>query len=242
MLYQTDLYLAPFDETGLHSDIAVKIHGAAMHAIPKEYAEKMHDDGVFHPFSVFAVPTGEGYLVRVSALNDAARVIPDALSELSAFRIFGCNRNRSVPILHRDAAPPMDMQTLENIVSAKAVRIDLVTPAVTKSNGRLSVRPELVSYFYSVMLKYNAFEHGNITFPEVQAAFQAVTYRAFQFRSTEYCVTGRRFPGMTGYAELLLPEQPEANLLLRRMFAYASYCGIGAKTGQGMGGIVVQSI
>ncbi len=47
---------------------------------------------------------------------------------------------------------------------------------------------------------------------------------------------------MTGFCEMLFPEDPTQNSLLRILIAYASYCGIGAKTGQGMGGCIVRSI
>lgn len=241
MLYQTDLHLAPFDETGLLSELAVKIHGAVMHAIPTEYARKLHESA-YHPFSVFAVQTTEGYIVRISALNEEACQITEAIGRLASVRIFGCNQNRPVPIISRDSAPPADAETIERYVSAKGCRLTFVTPAVIKTGGRFSIKPEIGGYFQSVMKKYNEYEGKSLCWTEVQTTFQNVRFGAYSLQSTEYILTGRAVPGMTGFCELLFPEEPAQNLLLRKLTAYAAYCGIGAKTGQGMGGVLVQDI
>lgn len=241
MLYQTDFYLAPFDSSVLHSDIAVKIHGAAMREIPSGLAQQLHAQA-YHPFSVFASETPDGYIVRVSALNDAAAAIPEMLGRRAALTVFGCNGNRPVPVLHRSAAPAVGAETLMQRIPPRGCRIDFVTPAVIKTGGRPSAKPELVSYFYSVTQKYNLFEQQEIAFADVQAAFQSVQFGDYQLRSTRHNISGQIFPGMVGFCELLFPADAAVNRLLRLLIAYASYSGIGAKTGQGMGGITVQGL
>jgi CRISPR-associated endoribonuclease Cas6 len=241
MLYQIDLSLAPFDDSELYSDLAVKIHGAAMKRIPPKTARELHTQQ-YHPFSVFAVHAPQGYIIRASALNDAAKPVTDALARCKALLIYGCNDDRPVPVIGLSAAPALSAGVMGGLVSEKGCRIDFVTPAVIKTNGLHSAKPELCSYFYSVMLKYNAFEHGSLEFGDVQAAFAAVQFGAYQLSSTQHCISGHMIPGMTGFCELLFPADEKKNRLLRLLLAYASYCGIGAKTGQGMGGILVKNL
>lgn len=241
MLYQTDLYLAPFDDSDLYSDIAVKIHGAVMKAIPADYAAQLHRQQ-YHPFSIFAAAAPEGYIVRVSALNGDAKVIVDAAENLKQIIVFGCNQNQPVPVLHHSSAPPVDAVELESLMPSAGCRIDFVTPAVIKTGGRPSARPDICSYFYSVLLKYNEFERQSADYADVQAAFQAAQFGDYRLESARHNMSGHIFPGMTGFCELLFPKEKAYHLLLRRLLAYASYCGIGAKTGQGMGGIIIQNI
>ena len=241
MLYQTDLYLAPFDDSDLHSDIAVKIHGAVMKTIPTDYASQLHVQQ-YHPFSIFAAAAPEGYIVRVSALNGDAKVIVDATENLDKIIVFGCNRNRPVQVLHHSSAPPVDGEVLESLMPSAGCRIDFVTPAVIKTGGRPSARPDICSYFYSVLMKYNEFEQQSADYADVQAAFQAAQFGDYRLESARHNVSGHIFSGMTGFCELMFPKEIQYNQLLRRLIAYASYCGIGAKTGQGMGGITIQNI
>ena len=241
MLYQTDICLAPFDSTGLYSDVSVKIHGAVMGLIPPETAQAMHTQK-YHPLSVFAVSTPGGYIIRVSALNDEARCIPEVLSECGSICIRGCNGNRPVPVSGCESAPAVTAEMLAGLISPRGCRLELVTPAAVKTGGTFSAKPELCAYLYSVMLKYNEFEHGALEFDAVQEAFRAVRFGEYRLGSTQYRISGRTFPGMTGFCELFFPDDPAQNSLLRLLLAYASYCGIGAKTAQGMGGIILQRL
>lgn len=181
MLYQTDIYTAPVDISDVMSGISVKIHGAAMNAIPKDYAAQMHEKG-YHPFSVFTIDTGNGLLIRVSALCDEAKVIPEALCKLDSIKIFGANE----PI-------------------------------------------RLVN-----------FENADLTFDEFKEAFDNADIAEYHLESTKYNVSGNIFPGMIGSCKLYFPKDKRRNTILRRIIAYASYSGVGGKTGQGMGGLVIR--
>lgn len=237
MLYQTDIYTAPADISDVKSDISVKIHGAVMNAIPKDYAAKMHEKG-YHPFSVFTVDTGSGLLIRVSILCDEAKVISDALCSLSSIKVFGASE--PIKITRYEYAEPINAADAEKYINERSCTLEFVTPAMIKTKGKPSAAPDICGYFRSVVNKYNTFENDTIAFDEFQETFGNAGLGSYHLESTSYNVSGNIFPGMIGSCKLYFPKDKRQNILLRRMIAYATYSGVGGKTGQGMGGLVVQ--
>ena len=237
MLYQTDIYTAPADISDVMSGISVKIHGAAMNAIPKDYAAQMHEKG-YHPFSVFTIDTGSGLLIRVSALCDEAKVIPEALCKLDSIKIFGANE--PVKLTGFESADPINAADAENYINERSCTLEFITPAMVKTKGRPSAAPDICGYFRSVINKYNTFEKASLTFDEIKEAFDNADIAEYHLESTKYNVSGNIFPGMIGSCKLHFPKDKRQNTILRRMIAYASYSGVGGKTGQGMGGLVVR--
>ena len=230
MLYQTDIYTAPADISDVMSGISVKIHGAAMNAIPKDYAAQMHEKG-YHPFSVFTIDTGSGLLIRVSALCDEAKVIPEALCKLDSIKIFGANE--PVKLTGFESADPINAADAEKYINERSCTLEFITPAMVKTKGRPSAAPDICGYFRSVINKYNTFENADLTFDNADIA-------EYHLESTKYNVSGNIFPGMIGSCKLHFPKDKRQNAILRRIIAYASYSGVGGKTGQGMGGLVVR--
>ena len=237
MLYQTDIYTSATDISDVKSDISVKIHGAAMNAIPKDYAAQMHEKG-YHPFSVFTIDTGSGLLIRVSALCDEAKVIPEALCKLDSIKIFGANE--PVKLTGFESADPINAADAENYINKRSCTLEFITPAMVKTKGRPSAAPDICGYFRSVINKYNTFEKASLTFDEFKEAFDNADIAEYHLESTKYNVSGNIFPGMIGSCKLHFPKDKRQNAILRRMIAYASYSGVGGKTGQGMGGLVVR--
>ncbi len=239
MLYQTDIYTAPADISDIKSGISVKIHGAAMNAIPKDYAAKMHEKG-YHPFSVFTVEAGDGLLIRFSALCDEAKIISDALCRLESIKIFGAEK--PIKLIGAENASPINAADAEKYIDEKKCTLEFVTPAMIKTKGRPSAAPDICGYFKSVINKYNTFESDDISFEEFKEAFENVSFGKYRLESTKYNVSGNIFPGMVGCCELIFPKDKRQNIILRRMIAYATYSGIGGKTGQGMGGIIIKNV
>ena len=114
-----------------------------------------------------------------------------------------------------------------------------VTPAMFKSQGRVCCFPEIERYFYSVICKFSKFEGTELSYDEFCEAFAAGETGDFQLRREDYNVSGNIFHGMTGYVDYRFPKDPEQSRLLKTVFAYATYCGVGGKTGMGMGGFVL---
>ena len=239
MLYRVDLYSYFGSSHRLLSEPAVKIQGAMMKAISSDYAAKLHISG-YHPYSVYVFPYGSGFVIRVSALNDEAKQILRGMCSLSRIKLYGADE----PMLITDRKPydPIDVCELGSELSGKGCRIEFVTPAMIKTGGRPTARPDIPAYFYSVIQKYNAFEQKEIAYSDFLDAWNNSELRDYELRSERYNVSGHIFPGMTGFCDIIFPKNEEQKSLLCRMLSYASYCGVGGKTGMGMGGIDVQSL
>lgn len=121
----------------------------------------------------------------------------------------------------------------------KSCTLNFITPAMIKSKGRATAVPDICSYFQSVVNKYNTFENAPISFDEFKEAFYNSFLDSYELKSTKYNVSENVFPGMTGICKIIFPIDKRQNLILRRMIVYATYSGIGGKTGQGMGGLVI---
>lgn len=239
MIYQTDIYTDTADISKVYSEMAVKIHGAAMKAIPADYSRKMHTPS-YHPFSIFVVPTEYGFIIRVSALCDEAKIIPETLSQKKSLKIYGMKQ--PLKILKSESAEPLDAEKAYNYISEKGCIITFITPATIKTKGRFSAVPDISAYFYSTVCKYNEFQEEKISHDKFKEAFSFVIFEEFQLESVKYNVSGNIISSMTGCCRILFPEDEKKNILLRKVIAYASYSGIGGKTSMGMGGIIVQNI
>lgn len=238
MLYRSDLYVCGDETDKLRSEISVKIHGAMMKHIPSEYAEKLHISG-YHPYSIYTFRYGNGYIVRVSALNEEAKVIVDVMSNLREIRLFGISK----PLTVTDVKPydPVSADTAGKLITGNLCRVELLTPAMIKAGGAPSSMPDIPRYFYSVVLKYNAFENDDLNFEDFLSAFNLSRLDAYSLESVKYNVSGHIFPGMSGYFDIIFPPDLKKAELLKKIFSYSSYCGIGGKTGMGMGGVTLLS-
>jgi CRISPR-associated endoribonuclease Cas6 len=220
----------------VYSALAVKIHGAAMKAIPTEFAQVLHRQE-YHPFSIFTVFTDEYLIIRVSALNDEAAVIAKCLKKKGEIRVAGIKE--PLKIIGIDEAVPVKADSAGSLIKGNSFRISFVTPAVIKSGGKLVCKPEISKYFYSAVQKYNTFEEDFVSFEEFKEAFDSADVTGYELKGVSYNVSGNIFPGMTGYADIKLPSDEKKAEIIKKAAAYASYSGIGGKTALGMGGIVI---
>lgn len=236
MLNKVDLYSYFSSSDMIFSELAVKIQGAIMKTISTEYAEKLHISG-YHPYSVYVFPYGSGFVIRVSSLNNEAEEIIRRIYRLSEIRIYGADE----PMIITDKKPyaPVSAENLGNEFSGKGCRIEFVTPAMIKTGGRPTARPDIAAYFYSVIQKYNEFENACLNYNEFFEAWNSSDMTDYEFKSSKYNVSGHLFPGMTGFCDIVFPKNEKQKNLLSRVISYAAFCGVGGKTGMGMGGINV---
>lgn len=236
MLNRMDLYAYFGSSDMLLSEPAVKIHGAMMKAIPTQYASKLHLNG-YHPYSVYVIPYGSGFIIRISTLNDEAAEIIQCMGKLEKITLFGTDE----PMLITDRKPhdPIKKEALTNELSGQKCRIEFVTPAMIKTGGKPSAFPDIPSYFLSVIRKYNTFEGEELSHDSFVEAWKNASLDEYELKSVKYNVSGHIFPGMVGYCDITFPKNKSQADLLKRVIAYSTYSGVGGKTGMGMGGIVI---
>lgn len=235
MIYQTDFITDSVDTSKLYSDIGVKIHGAAMGLVKRSYADLLHSKD-YHPFSIFTVSADGRIIIRVSALNDEAHCIIEGFRKAEVLRIYGAGEFR---FKEHSEAPPIDAAKAGELIVGDRCRMAFVSPAMFKSDGKIRCFPETEKFFYSVIRKYNKFENAALSYDEFCAAFAEGETGDYQLGRTGYNVSGNILFGMTGYIDYRFPKDVRCRALLKRVFAYATYCGVGGKTGMGMGGFVI---
>lgn len=239
MICQSDFYTGKMDYSKMLSDVAVKLHGIVMSEISTELAEIMHRKE-YHPFSVFAVPHSDKLIIRVSILSEDANEVLGVFENKKKFKIYGMD----TPLVITGMNKKEPLNTADTSIFGKSgrCRIGFVTPAMYKSKGKMVCKPDLEKYFYSVVLKYNAFEDDAIDFSLFSDALSECEYQSYSFQSNTYHVSGLKIRGMTGYCDLKMPGDFQKRELLLRVFQYASYSGVGGKTGMGMGGFTVSPL
>ncbi len=237
MLYQSDFIFKEADLTSLFSDLAVKIHGWLMTRIDPELADSFHN-GKLQPFSIFAVGNGEGVTVRVSALTDDASVVIETLDADNHIGVIGVRGGMNIDEVFR--YPESTLRDVLKSFSYNSVRLSFVTPAMFRSGGVIRHYPDLPSFFESVIQKLSAFEGIDISRAELDSAFRELKIKDFNLYSSPYMTGSRVSRGMMGIVEAILPPAGDASELLRTVFAYATYSGVGGQTTQGMGGFVVE--
>lgn len=235
MIYSTDIIYSIKNTTGLMSNISVKLHGALMGLIPHEYAEELHK-GALQPFSLCAVSDDEHSMItaRISALNDKASVICEALCNESEITVYGLPHPLKMVSYHKRGAE--SVETLSLALQGESYRIEFLTPAMIKKNGRPSCSLNIGKYFRSVVDKMNCFEGIQLNSDVICSGISELDVTGFSLSTSQHNVGGSIYSGMTGYADIRIRNTSVANDI-RKVLAYAQYSGVGAKTALGMGGI-----
>lgn len=144
MIYQADFITESADLSGVYSDIGVKIHGAAMGLVKREYAELLHVKD-YHPFSIFTVRADDRIIIRVSALNGEAKCVIDGFREVNELTIYGLDK--PLRISEQSAAPPIEASSAGELIKGNGCRMVFATPAMFKSGGKACCFPGLDMFF-----------------------------------------------------------------------------------------------
>ena len=232
MLRQYDFSFPLPDLTLVHSELAVKLHGALMHSIPADAAEQMHERN-YHPFSLYCMPEkgGRTVLARISTLGTEGEPMLRAAQAMRTFFIPGVSKLPVTP----GSSMETELTAMAERLCGERFRLMFLTPSCYKTGGRETGLPMLPMHFHSVLRRMEAFEGEHIETDDFQRAFCHCRFGDWTLQQAQYNISGLMLSGMTGYADLTLPGG-EYSALLRRVFAYAAFSGTGARTGMGMGG------
>lgn len=237
MIQQIDIYTKAIDTSRLYSDLSVKIHGYIMSKISSDYAAELHD-GTVNPFSIYTVDAGDCYITRISVLNRQAQEIIDVFEGGGKIRVFGTDSNLELLGIKRNSS--MEFSNLVSNLNKNKYRLSFVTPAMFRQNGVLKCTPDLSVYFNSVVQKLSKFEKIEIAMENVRQAFDELKIEEYSLQTQKHKSGSRYINGMTGYIDVVLPQEKEAAKLLKTILAYATFSGVGGQTTQGMGGFILE--
>ncbi len=242
MLYHTDIVYSIEGLKNLYSDLGVKLHGAVMKLIPTEYAEQLHRNE-HQPFSLFCIENRveNTVMLRLSALTDEAELICRALSSQEYVTIYGLNKPlERVAFQHSE---PIPGEAVWGAAVPKGYKVDFISPAVFRRSGKSHCSPEISRYLRSAAEKLALFEGIAFDIEKLLEYAASIPIDRYSLNGQRYNVSGSVYSGMTGWMELIFPDNTTENAaLLNTVLRYAEYSGLGAKTAVGMGGISLTPI
>lgn len=240
MLKQYDFTMKIPKIEKVYSEIAVKVHGAFMYLIPEQDSQKLHEQK-YHAFSIYCVPGEEKgtVLTRVSSLHENCEVLVNTASNLNFLIIKGAGK---AEIIEKGELFSTSLKELLAQTSGRRYRLLFLTPSVFKTAGKETGFPDVTMHFLSVIRRMNEFEGEQLDFDVFRRAFYRCQFGEWQFRQYDYNVSGIHLPGMTGYADIVLPSDSAEQEMLKKIFLYASFSGTGGRTGMGMGGFFFQKL
>ena len=238
MLNQLDIYLRNTDISPLYSDLGIKFHGFIMSNLNANYANLLHTQEL-RPFSLFVYNSGNGFVCRVSTLNDEAVQIISMLENTNEIIVYGIDKPLLVEKITR--SNPINITDISNLLNKKRYIIDIITPATRKTNGEYVNPPDLCKYFTSVANKLKMYENISIENNELEELFSNVKIDKYSFESSNFMLGGKNIPSMIGNCGIIINANGEQLKKIKLLLGYATYSGIGAKTSLGMGGFLVRA-
>ena len=239
MLNQLDIYLRNSDISALYSDLGIKLHGFIMSKIDTKYADLLHGQEP-RPFSLFVYDSGNGFVCRVSILNDEAVQILDVLEKQDRIVVYSGKKPILLEVEKMSRSNAINASDIPEILNRNRYTVDIVTPATRKTSGVYTNPPDLSKYFVSVASKVKTYENISIDNSEIETLFGNITITRYIYESKNFLLGGKTIPAMTGNCDIIIDAASGQSEKLKLMFGYATYSGIGAKTSLGMGGFLVR--
>lgn len=238
MLHQLDIYLKNSDISQLYSDLGIKLHGFIMSKIDTKYADLLHMQEP-RPFSLFVYDSGNGFVCRISALNDEALQIIEAVENTDKITVYGIDTPLIVEKISRSAQ--IDAKDIPGILPDNRYTLDIITSATRKTGGVYTNPPDFSKYFISVANKLQAYENISIEQNELEQLFSNIKINDYVYKSTKFLLGGNPIPAMIGSLDISINPKKEQTKKIKLLLGYATYSGIGAKTSLGMGGLLLRA-
>lgn len=240
MIHKLDFTLHTDLNPNLDSELAVKLQGALLNRIPEPLAAELHRQEL-RPYSIYVYPQDTKYFRgQLTVLDDHALALIDAAMKMESFKIYG-NPQPAILTEQKYSGPIYFGESSFGFQKSK-LQIRFITPAMYKLHSIPCSFPDLPRLFHSVIVKMNTFENINISEEQFRQALAEIRVIEWQLNNSQYRVTGRIQPGLNGYANLVLPQNEVMREILSKVFCYATFCGVGARTAMGMGGFQMQEI
>lgn len=240
MIKQLHFSIQGQPECRLDSELSVKLHGYLMNRIPQELAAAYHSNAL-RPYALYLCPAASDgtQIGLLSILREDAAVIAEELTAAKHIPIGGmktplrCTVQESEQYYLRDVV---------QVLTGNRLRLRFLSPAVYKLNSQPCCFPDLPRLFHSVLEKMALFEGVVVSEEAFRQALAALRITDWQLSHSPFLITGRSQQGMHGMIECILPQDEALSRLIKTVFVYAQFCGVGARTAMGMGGVQIESI
>ena len=231
---------------------STSLQGVLMENIDGSYAESLHHLP-FNPYSQYCRYDSktDSYVWRVNALTDEA--IEKILAPLSNLEAVSIKTFGETLDIEKKTVDTIPMSALADEVykqdavegkSRKRISLRFVTPTAFKSKNEYQVFPTTHLIFQNLLMRYEYLYSGS-----KEADADTVEYLARQTRITAYNLRTRYFsqatnnrskiPAFVGESTFCMNGPDPAVGLMRMLFRFAEYSGVGIKTSMGMGGVIL---
>lgn len=223
-------------------------HGLLMEYLDSDYVDFLHNQEL-NPYSqyVFLDKEKNNYVWQISTLTKASKInIIDKLTE---------NLGNSIKLTHNDIELKIKSKKIVNIQTYKEfadkiflqedrkniINVKLLTPATYKSNGEYQMFLQVSALYYSAYNKWNMFS-DEISLADEEVFQHIIDYSKiikYDLKSYKFGLEKVALNSFIGDMTILLKGPKELALISNLLLEYAKYCGLGAKTSIGMGGVKI---
>lgn len=218
--------------------------GVLMEQINKDYANKMHEDGL-HPYSQKLKYEGDKLIWQINTMNQEAYeeiILPLQKEEFNKIELKHNNLELAIK------GKKISGISYQNMINkyyfgecSRYVRIRFTTPTSFKRAGNYVFYPDMSLIYNSLMNKYDTFAQG-ATIRTEEILEQLVEYSEiakYNLRSVMFHMEGVRIPAFMGEVLVKIKgPQPLVNLI-HLLLQYGTYSGVGIKTAMGMGALEI---
>lgn len=245
-LCKLEIALACPPEKRIYSSMGSVFHGLLMDIVGRDVTAWLHDENT-RPFSqcIYYDRTHEVPIWRICTLSEMAYeyVLLPVLSVVGN-KLFLEHKDWHVELKEPCTYLETEYQDLMDEVFCSEElpmggKIDFLTTASFKRDGRYVIMPELYLIFQSLITRWNVFfERGSISAKGLERELEACCHiTKYNLHTQSFSVNGSNIYGFCGNMNVRFSGNDMAKRLMRLIMLYADFAGVGIKTALGMGAI-----
>lgn len=249
MLATLQIELKNKDEQRIKYSYGSLFQGLLMEYLNSDYVDFLHSQAL-NPYSQYVYFDKEknNYVWQISTLTKNAKTnIIDKLVEKIDSSITLTHNNLSYNVLSKNI---VNIQTYKEFVDKiflqedkkNIVNVKLLTPTTYKSNEDYQIFPQISALYFSAYNKWNMFS-DKISLADREVFEHIINHSKiikYNLKSYKYNLEKVALNSFIGDFSILLKGPKELTTISNMLLEYAQYCGLGAKTSMGMGGIKVE--
>lgn len=247
MLGKLELVLETEDKRKFSYNKAVNLQSILMSEIDADYAQKMHVSQL-HPYSQNIININENNVWTINTLDiESENNIIETLCQEKFHKFKLENDNTDVTVKEKKVTLISKEDFIDKYYlndSERYFNICFETPAAFKSQNRYIFYPDMLLIYQSIMNKFDAVP-GKMKIKSDEVLEQLIDnsyITKYQLRSLNYNIGKSRISAFVGNITVKVNgPQPMVNLV-NMIFHYGEYCGVGIKTGMGMGRIKLREM
>lgn len=221
------------------SAIAYPLYAWLLSHISKETGDELHEQGL-RPISQYVYREGEHIRWVVNLLNDEAA------------ELFGPILERESAALIHQGVIPFGEHWTETIESAQCLlgrarnmdagnrfALDMVTPTAFKQSGRYAIFPQESLMLQSLITRWGlCFPEFPLDDPDaMQAILAGLHVVDYRLHTARYTMKQTKIPSFMGRVMLEGHLPVPLMEIVKTLYVFAPYAGMGIKTALGMGGV-----